>query len=231
MDAEDGPAEEGGDAAGPEAVPGGSKEDVEVPQPAGKANENHVPADAAQQEPKEETSTKQADQASTVALDTESKNAEGDFIEKRAATPVSHKEPEAPAAAATLDEKPDEKSKYGHEEAIAGTAADKSVGESKVMAQESDLDKHAIKHLAGDSAPAPSMPQKKQLTDEPAATTAEAAAVPQAAADESAAPQVNVLGSVEVAAPLQVMDRQHSEQWTDPGWTLSGPTGGHVSTA
>ena len=216
VDAEDAPAEEGGDAAGPEAVSGGSKEEVEVPQPADKANENHAPADAVQQELKEGSSTKQAEQASNGALDTKPKVAEGDIKEKGAATVVSDKEPEVPAAAITSDKKPDEKSESGPQGVIAGTAADTSMGKFSNVAREPESDKHASKHLAADSASAPSMPQNDQLTEEPAGTAAQRTALPQAAADDSAAPQVDVLGSVEVAAPLQVIDSTMNSGQTLP---------------
>ena len=205
-DAEDAPAEEVDGAAGPID---GSKEDVEGQQPAGKTDGSQVPADATQQEPKKQASTKQAQQASTVALDTEAKDADRDLKTEQPASAPSDWEPEAPEAPAVSDEKPDEKNNIEAKEASTGTVADKSVAKSSDVAKGPEVDKHAIKHLAGDSVHAPRMPQKEKPKEEPAATPVQPAAPPQAAADDSAATQVDVLGSVEVAAPLQVRHDQY----------------------
>ena len=213
-DAEEAPAEEEEGTAGPSR---GSKADGEGQEPAGKTDGSHVPADPLQQEPKKETSTKQAQQANTVALDTETEDAEGELKAEQSASAPSDTKPEAPAApavsdpkpvapapAAVSDEKPDEKSNKRARKASIGTAADTSMAKSSDVAKEPEAAKHAIKHLAGDSIPAPHMPQKEELKEEPTAIPAHPAPPPQAAADDSAAPQVDVLGSVEVAAPLQV---------------------------
>ena len=186
-----------------------------------------MPADAAQQEPKEEPPTKQAPEASTAAADVEPKVAEGGLKEEQPASvpsekkpqapaaaaeaAVSDKEPEAPAPVAVSDEKADGESKDVAKDAATGIAADTSAGKPSDLPQKPEADKQAAKHLADDSAPAPSKPQKEQLEWEPAAAAAQPAAPPQFAADVTAAPQVNVLGSVEVAAPLQVMHQQHCE--------------------
>ena len=224
-DAEDAPDEEKGDIAEPEAVADGSKGEVQVPEPAGKADESDVPADAAQQEPKAEPATKQAPKASTEGADLKPKDAEGDLKEKQAASVPSDKKPEAPAAAAAavsdkkaeapapapVSDEPDGGSKNAVTDATAGTAADTKVEKPSDLPQEPKADKQAAEHPAGDSAPAPSKPHKKQLEWEPAAAAAQPGAPPQFATDAAAAPQVNVLGSVEVAAPLQVVHHQHCE--------------------
>lgn len=220
-DAEDAPAEEEEGIAGPS---GGSKEDGEGQEPAGKTDGSRVPADALQQEPKKETYSKQAQQASTVALETQPKDAGGKLKAEQAASAPSDRKPEAPAApavvdpkpeapapAAASDEKPDGNTKSRARKASTGTAADTSVAKSSDVAKEPEAAKHAIKHLAGDSIPAPRMPQKKELKEEHTATPEHPAPPPQAAADDSAAPQVDVLGSVEVAAPLQVRHDQYRE--------------------
>ena len=232
-DAEDAPGDEEAAVGKPEAASEGNKSDVHGP--AGKAVDSDVAADAAEQEPKNETSTKPADQASNATRKGNAKEAEGELKEEKAPSLAAGKKPETPATVA--DRKPDAEkaelktskpvsegtegnlrgTKAGPEAATTGAAADTSVANSRGIAPESESNKHNSKHLDGVSLPGPSSAKKSQLAEAPAATTAPAAAPAQAGADDSAAPQVDVLGSVEVAAPLQVGHQQRCICWMYPG--------------
>jgi len=208
--------------AAPEASAGAAEEDIEAPVSKSKAATSSKASDAAQQEPTEDASAKQNSKIDAAAIDTKAEEKEGE-----PASAVASKKAEAPAAAAVSDKKqqdevPVEKicdslsetvkaSIPSTENGPAAIASNESArdapiaGTSTNSAKQPVADLQAVKSLAGDSVSAASKAEKDKPEEKPAASKALDAAAPQAAANVSAAPQVDVLGSVEVAAPLQVV--------------------------
>ena len=121
----------------------------------------------------------------------------------------------APAVKAAPNSTTDEKNAEEKQEATqsevyketALAAADKSgnsADEGTITKAAEEEPSDAIKNLAGDSVPAASKGKQAEQQEKAKQPEKAAAAPQQALASDSAPPQVDVLGSVELAAPLQV---------------------------
>jgi len=205
--------------AAPEASAGTAEEDIEAPVSKSKAATSSKASDAAQQEPTEDASAKQNSKNDAAAIDAKAEEKEGE-----PASAVASKKAEGPAAAAVSDKKQQDEvnvekicdslsetvkaSIPSTDNGPAAIASNESARDAPIVgtytnsAKQPVADLQAVKSLAGDSV---SEAEKDKPEEKPAASKALDAAAPQAAANVSAAPQVDVLGSVEVAAPLQVV--------------------------
>ena len=198
---EDTSAAEGGDKASEAATKQSKQKAVqaaEVVQEQGPAKKSHEETDAQQEDSKQDTPrTNLPPSESGPAAQAESQGDADALKPAIAANDTSVQAIEklagdgAPAASKTLSKKQETQPK---------DAAMKVVASEKESAPQKD----AIQKLAGESTRASSKAKTQQQDQKSKDRAADKAAPQQAAAADSAAPQVDILGSLQVAASLQV---------------------------
>ena len=194
-------AKAGGDAPEAATKPKQSRQDAvqaaEVEQEQHPADKSHEEARAQQEDSKQNALLASLPSGSGPAVQAERQGDADTFKPAIAAndTPAQASEKsagdDAPAASKTASKKQEKRPK----DAVMKVAAPE-----KEPAPQRD----AIQKLAGDSTRTSSKAKTQQQDQKSKDRTAEKAAPQQAAAADSAAPQVDILGSLQVAAPLQV---------------------------
>ena len=171
---------------------------AELVQEQGPAKKSHEETDAQQEDSKQDTPlTSLPPSGSGPAAQAESQGDADTFKPAIAANNTSAQATEklvgdsAPAASKTASKKQETQPKDAAKKVVAPE-------------EESAPRKDAIQKLAGESTRASSKAKTQQQDQRSKDRAADKAAPQQAAAADSAAPQVDILGSVQIAAPLQV---------------------------